>query len=402
MSNRPDNVIHLPQVSRPESEPKRITTEAELIEFFEALQDQIARIDTIEEAIKARTRSELFQILAKKIGCTKETLEQVAILKVKAERRLGQLLQETPETRGGDHKSDKSKVDASTFDPPTLENLGIKKHVSVRSKLIANIPDKLFQDRITQKHLNRGRDLTAEMYSYAKYLKREQERQERKKAAAEEAARAEPDHRIRIIHGDFREVLNEETVSTASASLVLTDPMYGREHLPIWSDLAAFASRVLKPGCLLVSYTGQTYLPQVLKSLEEHLTYVWVAGVRYSYPNNIFPLRIKNSLKLLLLFAKGDYDPGPSQYWLHDLIDGDGYPETKRDSELQQGLREAEYLIETLTHPGDLVVDPFTGTGTVAVAAKRKGRRFVGAEISKERYDLALSRLAQEPDPTGL
>jgi len=98
----------------------------------------------------------------------------------------------------------------------------------------------------------------------------------------------------------------------------------------------------------------------------------------------------------LLLFAKGDYDPGPSQFWLHDLIDGDAYPETKRDSELQQGQKEAEYLIETLTHPGDLVVDPFTGTGTVAVAAKRKGRRFIGAEISKERYDLAVSRISRE------
>ena len=60
--------------------------------------------------------------------------------------------------------------------------------------------------------------------------------------------------------------------------------------------------------------------------LEEHLTYVWIAGVRYSYPNNIFPLRIKNTLKLLLLFSKGAYDPGPTQFWLHDLIDGDGLP----------------------------------------------------------------------------
>ena len=165
---------------------------------------------------------------------------------------------------------------------------------------------------------------------------------------------------------------------------------------PYGSDLARFASRVLKPGNLLVSYTGQSYLPEVMQALGEHLTYVWVAGVRYSYPNNIFPLRIKNTLKLLFLFSKGAYDPGPTQFWLHDLIDGDGYPETKTESELQQGQREAEYLIETLTHPGDLVVDPFTGTGTVAVAAKRTRRRFIGAEIPKERYDLAISRIAQE------
>ena len=237
------------------------------------------------------------------------------------------------------------------------------------------------------------------MLSFAKYLDRERERSERRKTAAQEAEKVPPDERIRILHGDFREALNEEVVPTDSVSLVLTDPMYGREHLPLWKDLSLFASRVLKTGNLLVAYTGQTYLPDVLDALEEHLTYVGVAvGYNYSYPNNVFPLRIKNSLKLLLLFAKGDYDPGPSQAWLQDLIDGDGYPETKKESELQQGCKEAEYLIETLTHPGDLIVDPFTGTGTVGVAAKRMGRRFIGAEISKERYDLALTRLFEEPD----
>ena len=74
---------------------------------------------------------------------------------------------------------------------------------------------------------------------------------------------------------------------------------------------------------------------------------------------------------------------------------GDAYAETKIESELQQGLHEAEYLIETFTNPGDLVVDPFLGTGTVAVAAKRMERRFVGAEILEDRYQLSLSRISQ-------
>jgi hypothetical protein len=390
---RTDKVIPIRQAE--------IDTESKVLAAFERVQTELASIDTIEDALKLRTKAELLRILATKVRCAKSTLDEIAALKVRSERRLGELLATRPETRGGDHKSiefQKSKDDEESFDPPpTLEILGVPKHVSRRSQIMASIPEDMFEARIEYtKKLNRGRDLSAEMWSYAKYLQRERERQERRRAAAEEAKRVDPDDKIRIFHGDFREVLNEETVPTNSVSLVLTDPMYGREHLPLWADLARFASRVLKPGSLLVTYSGQTYLPEVLNALEAHLTYVWIAGVRYSYPNNIFPLRIKNSLKLLLLFSKGAYDPGPSQYWLHDLIDGDGYPETKRDSELQQGIREAEYLIETLTHPGDLVVDPFTGTGTVPVAAKRKGRRFIGAEISKERYELAVSRIAQE------
>ena len=322
-----------------------------------------------------------------------EITQRCSELKIRCERRAGELLNGRDKHPPGPHSLDRSQ--AATY-PPKLEDLDITKSQSSRWQSIAAVPDKDFDKRIDEIKKS-GREITSsEMISFAKYLDRERERTERRKAAAEEAEKVEPDDRIRIFHGDFREVLTEEIVPTNSVSLLLTDPMYGREHLPQWGDLARFASRVLKSGNLLVSYTGQTYLPEVMQALQEHLTYVWVAGVRYSYPNNIFPLRIKNSLKLLLLFSKGAYDPGPTQFWLHDLIDGDGYPETKRDSELQQGKREAEYLIKTLTNPGELVVDTFVGTGTVALAAKRNARRFIGSEISKERYDLAVSRIAQE------
>lgn len=51
------------------------------------------------------------------------------------------------------------------------------------------------------------------------------------------------------------------------------------------------------------------------------------------------------------------------------------------------------------TDPGDLVVDPFCGTGTTGVAAINLGRRFIGIEIDKQYHALAVKRLydAQEP-----
>ena len=62
----------------------------------------------------------------------------------------------------------------------------------------------------------------------------------------------------------------------------------------------------------------------------------------------------------------------------------DAYPETKREGELQQGQKEAEYLIETLTHPGDLIVDPFIGPGTFHGSSKEDGKAIdPEAEISK-------------------
>ena len=48
------------------------------------------------------------------------------------------------------------------------------------------------------------------------------------KGLLKQAAGVEPDDRTRIIHGDFREVLNEEIVPTDSVGLLLTDPMSGR------------------------------------------------------------------------------------------------------------------------------------------------------------------------------
>ena len=305
------------------------------------------------------------------------------------------MLKEREKHPPGPSKEDRSH-DGTQLYPPRLEELGITKNQSSRWQLIASIPEQDFERRVESFKTSEKELTSNEILSLAGYLRRERDREERRQQASEAAANVPQDDRIRIFHGDFREVLTEEIVPTDSVSLLLTDPMYGREHLPLWADLAGFASRVLKPGNLLVSYTGQTYLPEVIQALGEHLTYVWVAGVRYSYPNNIFPLRIKNTLKLLLLFSKGAYDPGPTQFWLHDLLDGDAYPEAKINSELQQGQQEAQYLIETLTNPGELVVDPFVGTGTVAIAAKRTKRRFIGAEILKERYDIATARLAQE------
>jgi hypothetical protein len=367
--------------------------ESTVLTHFDRARRELELAATIDEVKKIRDQAEALRLYARQSRLSLEMQNRCAEIRIRSERRAGEMLRERDRHPPGPSKQDRSHDGTQ---PPRLEDLGITKNQSSRWQLIASIPEEQFENRVDSLKTN-GKELTStEILSFAGYLQRERDRQDRRHQAAEEAVKVQPDERIRIFHGDFRDVLNEEIVPTDSVSLVLTDPMYGREHLPLWGDLAQFASRVLKPGNLLVAYSGQTYLTEVLNALEENLRYVWVAGVRYSYPNNVFPLRIKNSLKLLLLFSKGAYDPGPSQYWLHDLIDGDGYPETKRDSELQQGCREAEYLIETLTHPGDLVVDPFTGTGTVPVAAKRTGRRFIGAEISKERYDMALSRIAQE------
>ena len=54
-------------------------------------------------------------------------------------------------------------------------------------------------------------------------------------------------------------------------------------------------------------------------------------------------------------------------------------------------------VIEIATRPGDLVLDPYLGSGTTAVVASRLGRRFVGIESNSAAMRLSRSRLGLPP-----
>jgi modification methylase len=59
-------------------------------------------------------------------------------------------------------------------------------------------------------------------------------------------------------------------------------------------------------------------------------------------------------------------------------------------------------VILAATQPGDLVLDPFFGTGTTGVVAKRLGRRFIGLERDKSYIVQAEKRLRATPANTDL
>jgi DNA modification methylase len=61
----------------------------------------------------------------------------------------------------------------------------------------------------------------------------------------------------------------------------------------------------------------------------------------------------------------------------------------------------ARQCIELLTHRGELVVDPFVGSGTTLVAARDSGRSALGVDLKPEYVELAEARLAEEPPAEG-
>jgi len=59
----------------------------------------------------------------------------------------------------------------------------------------------------------------------------------------------------------------------------------------------------------------------------------------------------------------------------------------------------AAHFIRLHTLPGEIVLDPFMGSGTTGVAAIQEGRRFVGYELDEKFFDMAQARLANSNLP---
>jgi DNA modification methylase len=59
-------------------------------------------------------------------------------------------------------------------------------------------------------------------------------------------------------------------------------------------------------------------------------------------------------------------------------------------------LQVAEWCVLAGSREGDIVFDPFTGSGTTGVAALKNGRGFIGAELNEEYAGLAKKRIADE------
>jgi DNA modification methylase len=67
----------------------------------------------------------------------------------------------------------------------------------------------------------------------------------------------------------------------------------------------------------------------------------------------------------------------------------------------QKPLALLELLVRAACPPGGLVVDPFCGSGTTVVAARRTGRRAIGIDVRETAAAIARERLAAEPEPAS-
>ena len=84
--------------------------------------------------------------------------------------------------------------------------------------------------------------------------------------------------------------------------------------------------------------------------------------------------------------------------WIHDtyFAEGRGGPEARPLHPWQQAVEPVTHWVHMTSEPGELVFDPFLGSGTTAVAAIGAGRRFLGGDVEAGNVATAKERLEEE------
>ena len=202
-----------------------------------------------------------------------------------------------------------------------------------------------------------------------------------------------------VISGDCLTVLPQ--LPAGSVDLVLTDPPYlvryqsrdGRrvanDDTDVWL-VPAFAEmyRVLRSDRFCISFCGFTQAERFIGAWKaagfrvlEHL--VW----RKRYPSSTGFVRRYHEQAYLL--AKGN--PNRPTVLLPSVLEW-RYT-TNALHPTQKPVGALMPLIQAFSQIGDVVLDPFAGSGSTAVAAEMLGRHYIAIELSSEYAGIAAKRL---------
>jgi len=139
----------------------------------------LAECQDLDEVKDLRDKAEALRVFAKQQGDSQRAQNAAATIKLRAERRLGELLLEMPKDPGG-RRSEKPVVTPTGLEAvKTLKELGIKKDLSAKCQAIAAIPEEVFEKEIS-KATKANRELsTRNMARTGRHYKIRKDRAER-------------------------------------------------------------------------------------------------------------------------------------------------------------------------------------------------------------------------------
>ena len=191
-------------------------------------------------------------------------------------------------------------------------------------------------------------------------------------------------------------------IEAESVDWIVTDPPYPKEYLDTWTQLVEFASHALKPGGHLLALSGQSYLFEVMSNLQnENLTYVWTLA--YMMKDHI-GLRHRPiagcGWKPLFWYCKGGIPEDPN---INDVI----YSDPAGSGEYHKWGQSSDGFVQIFDRfkpkPNDLIVDPFLGGGTTAIAClEYGGLRFIGADIDETCITTTEDRILKYLEESGV
>ena len=185
------------------------------------------------------------------------------------------------------------------------------------------------------------------------------------------------DGNIKLYHADCLDVLKE--LEPGSVDAVVTDPPY-----PTW-------------------YTEEyTYNESVTNKV---LLLEWPILISFWTPGCSFPAKwdschawdkvVGTNTQFELIYLRGLQQGHRLLRFMtpHSSVRAQICGDTKENHKSQKPIR---LMIKLLSGLPNLVLDPFMGSGTTGVACVRTGRKFIGVEIDKTYFDIAVKRIQKE------
>jgi len=187
-----------------------------------------------------------------------------------------------------------------------------------------------------------------------------------------------------------------------SVDLILTDPPYGiskegienDDNLEVYHNSLPELYRVLKSCSFFVTFVSIGNLPDFLK--QNFFVYRWQM-IQYINNGMVRGGIGFNRYLSILIFQKGEAKITKPALDIKEYSTSAAACE-KRLHPTEKMADFVSYLMVHFSKPGAFVLDPFCGSGTTLLAARRTGRNCLGFEINPE-YEKAIKKRIMESTP---